>query len=236
MKTALVTGASGGIGKAVVEKLAKEKYQIFAHYFRNGESLETLTAEYNHIIPVQADLSSKKGVEILLDQMSAAVDVIVFASGITHYGIIQEVSPEIYDQMIRLHLTAPFFITQRLVANMISKRNGSIIFISSIWGQTGASCETVYSMVKGGQIAFVKALAKELAPSNIRVNAIAPGFIDTKMNAQFSLAERKNIQEEIPMKRMGNPREVADAVVFLAGGGASYITGQVISVNGGWYC
>ncbi|WP_445206635.1 elongation factor P 5-aminopentanone reductase [Aeribacillus sp. FSL K6-8210] len=236
LKTALVTGASGGIGKAVVEKLAQEGYQIYAQYFRNIEPLKEAMKLYDQIIPVYADLSSESGTEQLLENIPSSIDALIFANGISHYGLIQDVLMEDYQKIIQLHLTSPFFITQKVVSGMIRKQKGSILFISSIWGQTGASCEALYSMAKGGQISFVKALAKELAPSNIRVNAVAPGMIDTSMNDRFSPEELEDIKNSIPLERNGKPEEVANVVLFLISEQASYITGQVISVNGGWYC
>jgi 3-oxoacyl-[acyl-carrier protein] reductase len=163
------------------------------------------------------------------------IDLLVLNSGISFYGLVTDMSDDDIDQMINLHITSPFRLTQKLIPSMISKREGNIIVISSIWGITGASCEVLYSMVKGGQNSFVKSLAKELAPSQIRVNAIAPGAIETRMLSKFSKEELKELEEDIPLGRLGHPDEIADVVSFLASKNSSYITGQVLSVNGGWY-
>jgi 3-oxoacyl-[acyl-carrier protein] reductase len=162
------------------------------------------------------------------------IDLLVLNSGISYYGLVTDMSDEEIEQMIALHITSPFRLTQKLIPAMVKKREGNIIVITSIWGIVGASCEVLYSMVKGGQNSFVKALAKELAPSNIRVNAIAPGAIKTRMLSNFTEEELKALEDEIPLGRLGNPNEVAQTVSFLASKNSSYITGQVISVNGGW--
>jgi 3-oxoacyl-[acyl-carrier protein] reductase len=138
-------------------------------------------------------------------------------------------------QMVQLQITSPYMISKELIPSMVSRKKGNIVVISSIWGEIGASCEVLYSMVKGGQNTFVKALAKELAPSGIRVNAIAPGAVATDMLQSFSEEDLADLEEEIPLGRIGKPEEIADAVLFLSSNHASYITGQVLSVNGGWH-
>ena len=139
------------------------------------------------------------------------------------------------NDLINLHLTSPILLTKNLLPKMIKNKYGQIVFVSSIWGVTGASCETVYSAVKGGQISFAKALSKEVAPSNIRVNIVAPGAIQTKMNDFLQAEEQETLRHEIPLERLGTPEEVANAVNFLLSDESSYITGQVLNVNGGWY-
>lgn len=138
--------------------------------------------------------------------------------------------------MVQLHVSSPFLLTRNLLPAMVSRKAGAIVAISSIWGEAGASCEVLYSMTKGAQNSFVKALAKELAPSGIRVNAVSPGAVKTNMMAGFSKEEEEMIAEDIPMGRLAKPGEVADAVQFLLSEKASYITGQILSVNGGWHC
>ncbi|WP_226528342.1 elongation factor P 5-aminopentanone reductase [Metabacillus niabensis] len=233
-KYALVTGASGGIGTSIVKKLIEDGYMIYVHYNQNIQAIEELKTYSNNIIPVQADLTIKTGVEALLEQIQMPIEVLVLNSGISLYGLVTDLNDDDIDNMVQLHITSPFKLVQQLIPSMIRKKSGNIIVISSIWGITGASCEVLYSMVKGGQNAYVKALAKELAPSQIRVNAVAPGAVATKMLSHFTEEDIKNLSEEIPLGRLGQPVEIANTVSFLASEKASYITGQVISVNGGW--
>lgn len=235
-KYALITGASGDIGIAISKKLISEGYHLYVHYHQNEKILKDLKSLYkdNLILPIKADLTSKTGVQELLEHIKMPVELVVFNSGMSHYGLVTDLNDVEIDQMVELHITSPFRLIQKLIPSMITKHKGNILLISSIWGITGASCEVLYSMVKGGQNAYVKALAKELAPSHIRVNAIAPGAISTKMLAQFTSEELNQLQEEIPLGRLGTPDEIAETVIFLASEKSSYITGQVISVNGGW--
>jgi len=238
MKYALITGASGGIGRSIARQLAQDGYNLYLHYHRNKESVQQLASELSNvqIRSVCADLSTSDGVGILLSQLDLPIDVLIHNSGNSYFGLMTEMSDEVIEKMVQLHVTSPFLLTKKLLPPMISKKRGNIVVISSIWGLAGASCEVLYSMVKGGQNTFVKALAKELAPSGIRVNAVAPGAIDTNMLQQFSHEELEMLAEEIPMGRIGTPDEVAKAVAFLISDNASYITGQILSVNGGWYC
>ncbi|MEC2076910.1 elongation factor P 5-aminopentanone reductase [Metabacillus fastidiosus] len=239
-KYALITGASGGIGTAIARKLAKEGYHLYLHYYQNEKAIlslqQSLLSEDTNVQIIQADLSTKEGVQTLVQNVYTSVDLLILNSGISYYGLVTDLNDEEIDMMIGLHIANPFRIAQKFIPAMVKKRAGNIIVISSIWGLTGAACEVLYSTVKGGQNAFVKALAKELAPSEIRVNAIAPGAVATNMLSQFSEEELRELEEEIPAGRLGKPEEIANTVAFLASDDSSYITGQVISVNGGWYC
>lgn len=238
MKTALVTGGTGGIGRAITEQFLEEGYTVYVHYNQNQDIFEEWVETYpkSKIFPIQANLALDDGVLRLVEQIVTPLDVMVFASGTAHYGFMQDMSHVELHTLITLHLTSPFKLVQRLLPKMIERKKGSIVLLSSIWGETGAALEVAYSMVKGGQNAFVKALAKEVAPSGIRVNAVAPGAIRTKMNDHLSSEEVQALEDEIPLGRMGSPSEVAKAVSFLANDASSYITGQILSVNGGWYC
>lgn len=239
--TALVTGASGGIGQSISETLAKSGYDVLLHYYSNQEAAamlaERLTAAFGvRADIIQGDLSSPDGAETLTRSIQKPVDALILNSGKSHFGLITDVTDETARQMVQLHVTSPFMLARNLVPAMIRKKSGGIVAIGSVWGETGASCEVLYSMVKGAQHSFVKALAKELAPSGIRVNAVAPGAVDTKMLDQFTAAEKDALAEEIPAGRLAEPKEIAEAAAFLLSDKASYITGHILSVNGGWHC
>jgi 3-oxoacyl-[acyl-carrier protein] reductase len=236
----LVTGASGGIGAAVAAKLARRGYSLYLHYNQNREAVEqlrqNLQTECAEIHLVQADLSEENGADLLWEQIHHELEAVVYTAGKSVFGLVTDTSDEQLRSMITLHLSNLYKIGNKALPAMIRNRSGSIIVISSIWGITGASCEVLYSMVKGGQNAYVKALAKEVAPSGVRVNAVAPGAVDTEMLSIFSEEERLEIAQDIPLGRLGYPDEIADTVSFLISKQASYITGQVIGVNGGWHC
>lgn len=199
---------------------------------------EQLAASYpkQDFIALQADLSLPEGVSTLCRQLIFTVDGLVYNCGKSDLGLIQDVTPAVLDQAIQLQLKSPFQMIQKLLDPMIRAQFGRIVLMSSIWGLTGAAAETLYSMVKGGQISLVKALAKETASSGITVNAIAPGAVATSMLACYSKTELDDLAESIPIGRLAQPDEVAAAVQFLLSNDASYISGQVISVNGAWYC
>ncbi|MGO4887716.1 elongation factor P 5-aminopentanone reductase [Anaerobacillus sp. MEB173] len=237
-KYALVTGASGDIGSAIAISLARAGYSLYLHYNKNEQRIHQLQEQIGkeRATLIQADLSEKSGVDKLLSQIRDEIDVIIHNSGNSYYGLLTDMKAHEIDEMIQLHLTSPVLITKQLLPTMIKKKTGKVIVISSIWGLTGASCEVLYSTVKGGLNTFVKALAKEVAPSGITVNSIAPGAIETVMLHHLSELESEEICEDIPMGRLGKPDEVANLVAFLLTDKASYINGQVISINGAWYC
>ena len=235
---ALVTGASGGIGEEISRKLAKEGWSLYLQYYKGKEKIERLQRELEEmgteVIAIQADLTSAVGAHLLANQLFA-LETVVFAGGTAHYSLFQEIEEEEMDKLWQLHVKSPMVIVQKIIPKLKKAMSPSIVLVSSVWGQTGAACEVAYSTVKGAQIAFVKALAKELAPSNIRVNAIAPGAVNTPMMGKFSLEEKAEIASGIPMGRLGAAAEVAEAVYFVCSPASSYITGQVLAVNGGWY-
>ncbi len=239
-KYALITGASGGIGSAIAKEVASLGYSLYLHYNENEKAVKSLAEELVRkgveSYLVKADLSQRTGAESVVTQLQHPIDTIVHNSGKSVFGLMTDFNQKTVDQMVQLHVTTPYMLTQALLPTMITKKSGNIIVISSIWGITGASCEVLYSMVKGGQLSFVKALAKEVALSGVRVNAVAPGAINTNMLQEFTEEDIQGISGEIPMGRIGEPIEVANTVGFLLSGKASYITGQVLSVNGGWHC
>ncbi|WP_409509702.1 elongation factor P 5-aminopentanone reductase [Bacillus spizizenii] len=240
-KTALITGASGGIGKSISETLAAEGYNLLLHYNTNQNAAADLAEKLRetfgvHAETLQADLSAPEGADKLTSSIVQPVDAIVLNSGRSHFGLITDVDNATVQEMVQLHVASPYMLTRNLLPGMIRNKSGAIVAVSSIWGETGASCEVLYSMAKGAQHSFVKGLAKELAPSGIRVNAVAPGAVDTNMMNQFTLSEKEEIADEIPIGRLARPQEIADATAFLLSEKASYITGQIVSVNGGWHC
>ncbi|MFC7392609.1 elongation factor P 5-aminopentanone reductase [Scopulibacillus cellulosilyticus] len=242
MNIALITGASGGIGQAASKRLADDGYSLYLHYNEGRENIDTLVNELSYKYPdqqftaVQADLTTKSGVKLLIEQIADPVDCVVYNSGKSLISLITEVPESDLDSFIQLHMASPFQLIQHLLPDMISNRHGKIIFVTSIWGLTGSSMEVLYSMVKGGQNSFVKALAKEVAPSGISVNAVAPGAVDTKMMGDFSEEEIEYIKQGIPMGRLGRPEEIADLIGYLASTKSDYINGQVVSINGAWHC
>ncbi|PLR84278.1 3-oxoacyl-ACP reductase [Bacillus canaveralius] len=237
-KFILITGASGGIGSAIAKKLAKNGYSLYLHYHRNTVGIKQLMSELNELegeyIPIQADLSSPSGYKKIASSVFS-LDAIIHNSGNSHSGMLIDLDEQSAEELVRIHVTSPLLLTKELLPKLHSKKGGNIIVISSIWGQTGSAFEVAYSAVKGAQISFVKALSKELARTGIRVNGIAPGAIDTRMLDSLTEAEMDELANEIPIGRLGNPEEVANSVAFFLSDQATYITGQILGVNGGWY-
>lgn len=236
---ALITGASGGIGFAIARHLAAEGYALLLHYHRNEEAAiklkNELRRDYEQAFQiVQADLSEEDGVHDLVMRVDQEPDVIVHNSGMSDVGLLTDMTDAKVQKMVQLHVTAPMLITKALLPGMISKKKGNIVVISSIWGLQGASMEVVYSAVKGALNAFVKALAKEVSPSGITVNGIAPGIVATNMLDHLSPQEQATLCESIPMGRFGKPEEIAKLAVFLTSGQTPYLNGEIISVDGAW--
>ncbi|WP_042356206.1 elongation factor P 5-aminopentanone reductase [Bacillus rubiinfantis] len=237
-KYILITGASGGIGQAIAYTLAERGYHLYLHYNRNELSMKDLLARletfHGEYIPIQADLAKADGYKILSSQLFS-LDGIIHCSGNSQYGLLVDLQQKELEKLLSIHVQTPLMLTKELLPKLISKRSGNIIVITSIWGQTGSACEVAYSTVKGAQIAFVKALSKEVALNGIRVNGIAPGAVATPMMEGFNSEEIEQITLEIPMGRLANPMEIAHTAAFLLSEQASYITGQILGVNGGWY-
>jgi 3-oxoacyl-[acyl-carrier protein] reductase len=240
-KTVLVTGASRGIGKKIASTFAKDNYNVCINYNNSvKEAIELendLKNEGYSVISFKCNIANRVEVDNMVDfvlENFGTIDVLVNNAGIADYKLFTDITEEDMKNMIDTSLIGTFNVTQSVLKKfMINRKSGKIINISSIWGIVGASCEVHYSMVKSGIIGFTKALAKELGLSNITVNAVAPGVIDTDMMKDFSKEEINVIKEEIPLNRIGTVEDVASVVKFLASDSSSYITGQVISPNGG---
>lgn len=236
MKTVLITGASRGIGEQIARAFSTNGYNVIINYNKSEERAKKLGEELNAPI-FKADVSKFDQAKALVDfaiEKFGKIDVLVNNAGIAlPQKVLQEVTEEEFDNIVAINLKSTFNCSKLVIDLMISNGGGSIINISSIWGQVGASCEAVYSMTKAGVIGFTKSMAQELALSNIRVNAVAPGFIKTDMNAHLSNEDIDDFLQCVPLNRIGSAEEVAQAVLFLASDQASYITGHVLNVNGG---
>lgn len=236
-KNVLILGASGDIGSAITKQLSAEGYSFILHYHQNRSSMEHLLKELDEqtiLQIVQADLTTGEGARCLCHEVAFSVHAIIYVSGTAHIGLFQDTEETDMDKMLALHVKSPWLIIQHFLPMMIKERSGNIIFITSIWGNIGASNEVIYSSVKGAQNSFVKALAKEVGPSGISVNAVSPGFIDTKMNQHLHHSERENIISHIPLNRAGMAMDVAHAVSFLISDKSTYIQGEIVNINGGW--
>ena len=232
-KSALVTGGGKGIGEAVCRALSKEEYYLYIHCNNSLEEAEALCKELGNAQVIQADLSDPNAVNIIAEKCGD-VEVIVNNAGVPLVDLFDKVSDEDFRRLFEINLFAPMNIVRRLLPNMLSRKKGSIINISSVFGQCGGSCEVDYSASKAAIIGFTKALAKEIGPSGVRVNCVCPGIIDTDMNENLTFEDIDAICDEIPLGRMGEADEVAECVAFLASDKAKYITGSIIDVNGGW--
>lgn len=235
----LVTGASGAIGSAAAVKLAGEGHSLFLHCHsasgnRMDELVEACRSYGAEAYVVRADLSKENGAETLLQQVHSPVSGLVYAAGASLYGLLQEAEPEEIMNQFHSHLIQAVFTSQKLLPYMIQEKQGTMVFISSIWASSGTAMETIYSAAKGGMEAFVRSLAKEAAPSGVKVNAVAPGVIDTPMNAIFTGEEREDLVAQIPAGRMGRADEVAEAVAFLFSSSSSYMNGHIMQIDGGF--
>ena len=236
-KVVVVTGGSRGIGAEIVKFLAKLDYKVVLNYNKSESYAQDVKKELNDVEIFKADVSKKEEANALIDfaiKKYGKIDVLINNAGIAQTKLFTEITDEDWKNIIDTNLNSAFYCSREAVKNMIHNKSGLIINISSIWGITGASCEVAYSTSKAAINGFTKALAKELGPSNIRVNAIAPGIINTAMNSYLSKDELKNIKEEIPLEKIGDPVDIAKCVKWLIED--NYTTGQIISINGGWIC
>lgn len=241
MKTALVTGASRGIGTACAIALAKCGYNIVLNYNKSEEKAKNIAGIIadNYSVDVmccKADVADKAQVDMMVESALdkfKSIDVLVNNAGVSLQKLFTDTTLDDWNSIIATNLGSVYNVTHAVLPAMIRNHSGSIVNISSMWGQVGASCEVAYSASKAGVIGLTKALAKEVAPSNIRVNCVAPGVIMTDMMDDFSVEDLELIKEEIPLNMFGTAKNVADTVAFLVSDKAQYITGQVIGVNGG---
>lgn len=239
MKTIIVTGGSRGIGKTLVENFAKDGYNVILNYNKSEENAKRIKAELEqngiNIEIFKADVSKKEEVKELvkftLDKFQN-IDVLINNAGISQTKLFSDIIEEEWDNIMNVNLKSAYYTIQEVLPNMINRKQGLIINISSVWGIVGASCELAYSVSKAGLDGLTKSLAKELGPSNIRVNSIAPGVIDTDMNNNLNAEEMNELKEEIPLNRIGKTIDIYRCAKWLAED--EYTTGQIISVNGGW--
>lgn len=241
MKTAIITGAARGIGRACAELLARNNYQILANYLTSEKQaidLKDYLRKSGFSVDIKrADVSDYDQANSLMDyayRTFGSIDILINNSGIALYSPINCTTPEQWDNIMKINVKSVYNCCNCVISYMLKQQGGKIINISSIWGLVGASCEVAYSASKAAVIGFTKALAKELAPSNINVNCIAPGVVKTDMISNLTSAEKDSLMSEIPLGKFADPMDIARSVLFLAGDASNYITGQILSPNGGF--
>lgn len=235
MKNVLITGGSRGIGKACIYEFTKAGYRVFLNYNSSKKEAEEIAGKTGAVL-VKADVSNAAQINAMADfihENYGGIDVIVNNAGISRQKLFCDISEEEWDRMFNVNMKGMFLVTKAFLHDMIAKKSGKIINVSSMWGVTGGSCEVHYSASKAAVIGFTKALAKELGPSGIRVNCVAPGVINTEMNSHLSKEDIESLCDETPLERIGTPEETAKTILFLASEDSSFITGQVINVDGG---
>lgn len=238
--TTVITGASGGIGQALARAFSEEGHAVALCCCHHPESAVELATELREAgrraEPFWADLADETQVKEMFGNIRdtfGEVDLLINNAGVSSQQLLPDVTVDEYDRIMDTNLKGAFLCTREVLPSMIRRKAGNILNISSMWGQVGGSCEVVYSASKAGLIGMTKALAKEVGPSGVRVNCIAPGVIDTPMNAMHSEETMAELAEETPLGRIGTPEDIADAALFLASDRASFLTGQVLGVNGG---
>ncbi len=239
-KIALISGASGGIGSACARALGQRGDCVAVHYHRNKDAAEAVVSSLikagGYAKAYGADLTVAEEIKAMHHAIRSdlgEVDILVNNAGISEFALFQNISEEMWDTMTDTNMKSAYMLSRELLPSMITRKSGCIVNIASMWGQVGASCEVHYSAAKGGLIAMTKALAKEVGPSGIRVNCVAPGAIKTAMLNNLTKSDLDAIRDETPLGRLGEPEDVASAVLFLTDSSSSFITGQVLGVNGG---
>jgi len=239
-KTALITGASRGIGAATARRLARAGYAVAVNYCSSEDRalalVEELRAEGHTAMAVRADVSDPEQVQAMVDNVLdkfCQLDILLCNAGRSWVGLLGDMTVAEWRELLSVNLDSVFYCCKAVLPHMIHRKKGKIITVSSMWGQVGASCEAAYSASKAGVIGLTKALAKELGPSGIAVNCVAPGVIDTEMNKNLTDEDLDALREETPLERIGKAEDVAESVLFLASEGADFITGQVLCPNGG---
>ena len=236
-KTVLITGGTRGIGKAMVYAFSNNGYNVLLNFNRSYDIADKIALELPNIKPYGANVADQQSIINMVEYANrefGKIDVVINNAGISCTGLFQDLSLEEWNNLISVNLTGTYNVCKAVLPQMIARQSGKIINISSIWGITGASCEVAYSASKAGIIGLTKALAKEVGPSNINVNCIAPGIVMTDMTSNYTMEELSKITDEIPLGRIGSTDDIAKLALFLASDDANYITGQVISPNGGW--
>ena len=235
-KTVLITGSSLGIGAAMAKLFYESGYNVAINYNNSENEAKELSLSLNGSLLIKGDVSKEADARAMVEKTIehfGKIDVLINNAGISKTGLLQDISLSDWESLFAVNVTGTFLMSKYAAKNMIANHSGKIINISSIWGISGASCESCYSASKGAVVAFTKALAKELGASNITVNCIAPGFIDTDMNKNISKEDTQAFCNETPLGRIGTPDEVAKAALFLASENAGFITGQILGVDGG---
>ncbi len=236
MRTVLITGGSRGIGAAMVRLFSARGWRAAFTYLSSDDAAVTLARETG-ALAYRCDARSEKDTAALAKKITlrfSHLDALICNAGTSYYGLLQDMIADAWDDLFAVHVRGAFLATRAFLPGMISQKNGSVVYVSSMWGQTGASCEAAYSACKAALIGLSKALAKEAGPSGVRFNCLCPGVIRTDMLKGFSSEDLSSLREETPLGRLGTPQDIAQAAFFLCSDDAAFVTGQVLGVNGGF--
>ena len=236
MNTVLITGGSRGIGEAMVRLYSERGWRVAFTYLTSDEKAQSLSRETGSL-PLRCDAKSEADTAAMAEQVVRQLghlDALICNAGISYAGLLQDMTVSAWDELFAVHVRGAFLATRAFLPGMVSRQSGSILYVSSMWGQVGASCEAAYSACKAALIGLGKALAKEAGPSGVRVNCLCPGVIQTDMLREYSQEDLQVLADDTPLCRLGTPQDVARAAFFLSSQDASFITGQVLAVNGGF--